>query len=182
MARDIDDREGESPSPTEPRLGGCSTARRPAAAVKQTLPEATVFVKHFTRETTAAGAGCGCTAGQGVTLPGRAAKESAADLAQDKAGRGVLVPVEVRQVDFEIDAARAVRVVGVAPGSDLAATAERGQQPELGTAAREQPVARGGAEVPGLAHDVARVTEVGDGDDVAAYRRADRRHAADLGV
>src|SRR6185437_9169569 len=103
--------------------------------------------------------------------------------AQDKAGRGALVSVEVRQVDGEIDAARAVRVVDVAPGSDLAATAERGQQPELGTAAREQPVARGGAEVPGLAHDVARVTEVGDGDDVAAYRRADRRHgAADLGV
>src|ERR1700735_1737811 len=183
MARDIDDREGESPSPTEPRLGGCSTARRPAAAVKQTLPEPPVFVKRFTRETTAAaGAGRGCTTGQRVTLPGRAAKESAADLAQDKAGRGVLVPVEVRQVDFEVDAARAVRVVGVAPGSDLAATAERGQQPELGAAAREQPVAGGGAEVPGLARDVARVAEVGDGAAVAAERRADRRHAADLGV
>src|SRR4029077_3943172 len=107
----------------------------------------------------------------------------AADLAQDEAGRGALVPVEVCQVDLQGDAARAVRVVGVAPGRDLAATAERGQQPELGTAAREQTVSRGGAEVPGLAHDVARVTEVGDGDDVAAYRRADRCHrTAGLGV
>src|SRR3984957_5726585 len=107
----------------------------------------------------------------------------AADLAQDEAGRCVLVAVEVRQVDFEVGAACAVRVVGVAPGSDLAATAERGQQLELGTAAREQPGARGGAEVPGLAHNVARVAEVCDGDDVAAYRRADWCHgAADLGV
>src|SRR3984957_7641447 len=107
----------------------------------------------------------------------------AADLAQDEAGRCVLVPVEVRQVDFEVGAARAVRVVGVAPGSDLAATAERGQQLELGAAAGEQPGPGGGAEVPGLAPGVARVAEVGDGDDVAAYRGADWRHgAADLGV
>src|SRR3984957_8432969 len=107
----------------------------------------------------------------------------AADLAEDEAGRGVLVTVEVRQVDFEVGAARAVRVVGVAPGRDLAATAERGQQLELGTAAGEQPGPGGGAEVPGLAHDVARVAEVGDGDDVAAYRGANRRHGpADLGV
>src|SRR3984957_9335472 len=107
----------------------------------------------------------------------------AADLAEDEAGRGVLVAVEVRQVDFEVGAARAVWVVGVAPGSDLAATAERGQQLELGAAAGEQPGPGGGAEVPGLAHDVARVAEVGDGDDVAAYRGANWRHgAADPGV
>src|SRR5580704_17294632 len=83
----------------------------------------------------------------------------AADLAQDEACRRVLVPVEVGQVDFEVEAARAVRVVGVAPGGDLAAAAERGQQLELGAAAREEPLERRGAEVPWLTHDVARVAE-----------------------
>ena len=52
MARDSDDREGESPSPMEPRLGGCSTARRPVAAVNKLFLRRSVFVKRFTHEMT----------------------------------------------------------------------------------------------------------------------------------
>ena len=52
MACDIDDREGESPSPAEPRLGRCSTARRPVAAVSKLFPRRSVFVKRFTHEMT----------------------------------------------------------------------------------------------------------------------------------
>src|SRR5215469_15701569 len=98
----------------------------------------------------------------------------AADLAQDEARRGVLVPVEVCQVDHELVAGGAVRVAGIAPGGDLAATAERGQQCDLGAAAREHPTERRGAEVPRLTRDVAWVAEVGNRDDMAANRGTDR--------
>src|SRR5580704_17991570 len=50
MACDIDDREGESPSPMEPGWGGCSTARRPVAAVNKLFLRRSVFVKRFIRE------------------------------------------------------------------------------------------------------------------------------------
>jgi hypothetical protein len=52
MACDVDDREGESPSPMEPRLGGCSTARRPVAAVNKLFLRHLVFVKRLTHEMT----------------------------------------------------------------------------------------------------------------------------------
>ena len=48
MACDIDDREGESPSPMEPRLGGCSAARRPVAAVDVSSLRRSVFVNRIT--------------------------------------------------------------------------------------------------------------------------------------
>src|SRR6201999_1610343 len=98
-----------------------------------------------------------------------AAEGSAADLAQDEAGGGVLVAVEVGQVDGEVGPAGAVGVTGAAPGGDLAA-AERGQERALGTAAREQAGGRGRPEVPGLAGHVPGIAEVGDGRDVAADR------------
>src|ERR1035438_10268233 len=52
MACDIDDREGESPSPMEPGWGGCSTARRPVAAVNVFFVRRPVLVKRFTHEMT----------------------------------------------------------------------------------------------------------------------------------
>jgi hypothetical protein len=57
MACDMDDREGESPSPMEPDWGGCSTARRPVAAVSKLFLRRSVFVNRFTREMTAGSAG-----------------------------------------------------------------------------------------------------------------------------
>jgi hypothetical protein len=45
MACDVDDREGESPSPMEPDWGGRSTARRPVAAVNKLFRKRPVFVK-----------------------------------------------------------------------------------------------------------------------------------------
>ena len=52
MACDMDNREGESPSPMELDWGGCSKARRPVAAVNKLFPRRPVFVKRFTHETT----------------------------------------------------------------------------------------------------------------------------------
>jgi hypothetical protein len=52
MACDIDDREGESPSPMEPLLGGRSAAWRPVAAMSKLFLRRLVFVKRSTRETT----------------------------------------------------------------------------------------------------------------------------------
>jgi len=52
MACDVDDREGESPSPMEPDWGGCSTARRPVAAVNKLFTRRPGFVKHFTHKMT----------------------------------------------------------------------------------------------------------------------------------
>ena len=71
MACDIYDREGESPSPMEPGRGGCSTARRPVAAVKQTLPKAVGLRQALhPRDDTAGSAACQ-VAGAG---PGEAAQ------------------------------------------------------------------------------------------------------------
>ena len=49
MACDIDDREGESPSPMEPDWGGCSTAWRPVAAMNKLSLRRSVFVKRTER-------------------------------------------------------------------------------------------------------------------------------------
>jgi hypothetical protein len=52
MACDIDDREGESPSPMEPRLGRTFRSSATGRRREQLFLRRSVFVKRFTREMT----------------------------------------------------------------------------------------------------------------------------------
>jgi hypothetical protein len=50
MACDLDDREGESPSPVELDWGGCSTARQPVVATIKLFLRRSAFVKRNSRQ------------------------------------------------------------------------------------------------------------------------------------
>ena len=52
MACDIDDREGESPSPVEPRLGRMSHSSATGRRRDKLFLTRSAFVKRFTREMT----------------------------------------------------------------------------------------------------------------------------------
>ena len=88
MACDIDDREGESPSPVEPRLGGCPTARRPAAAVNKLFLTRSVFVKRFTREMTLQG--CQLSPSASAAVQAGVSTESACEIAHNAGFRYVM--------------------------------------------------------------------------------------------
>jgi hypothetical protein len=87
MACDIDDREGESPSPLEPRLGGCSAARRPVAAVDVFSRRRSVFVNRITLADLAIPAGDVCVEFPSV-LALVAARRGAAIIPQLGTGTG----------------------------------------------------------------------------------------------